>query len=178
MMLEDKVSVLEAVLFATGEPIDSSRISSACGVELSSVDTLVEMLNDRYEKCDSALRVLCLERSFQLATLPRYATYIRQALETKRATPLSMAAMEVLTVVAYNQPVSKTFVESIRGVDSSKIINSLVDKELLEEAGRLNIPGKPISYRTTENFLRCFQLNSLSELPSPPPDFGQISFDN
>ena len=95
----------------------------------------------------------------------------------KKNTPLSPAAMEVLTIVAYNQPVTKGFIEHVRGIDSSSVVNALVEKNLLEEAGRLDVPGKPIAYKTTSTFLRCFQLQSLDNLPAPPSNDGQVSFD-
>ena len=98
-------------------------------------------------------------------------------METKKAAPLSPAAMEVLTIIAYNQPVTKGFVEHIRGIDSSSVVNSLVEKNLLEEAGRLDVPGRPIAYRTTSTFLRCFQLGSIDDLPAIPNSDGQVSFD-
>lgn len=103
-----------------------------------------------------------------MCTHEKYAPQIRAALETKRATPLSNAAMEVLTIIAYNQPVSKSFVENVRGIDSSSVINNLVEKGLVEEAGRLDVPGKPIVYRTTSVFLRSFGLSSVAELPPLP----------
>ena len=103
-----------------------------------------------------------------MCTHPAYATVIQRAVETKKAAPLSAAAMEVLTIVAYNQPVSKSFVEHVRGVDSSSVVNTLVEKELLTEAGRLDVPGKPVAYATTPHFLRCFGLQSLDELPPLP----------
>jgi segregation and condensation protein B len=112
-----------------------------------------------------------------MAVKPDYIDYIRMALETKKNTPLSPAAMEVLTIVAYNQPVTKGFIEHIRGIDSSSVVNSLVEKNLLEEAGRLDVPGKPIAYKTTSTFLRCFQLSSLDNLPVLPSNDGQVSFD-
>ena len=99
-------------------------------------------------------------------------------MENKRATTLSPAAIEVLTIVAYNQPVTKSFIEHIRGIDSSSIVNSLVEKDLLEEAGRLDIPGRPISYKTTNTFLRCFKLSSIEELPPLPSHNDQVSFND
>ena len=100
-----------------------------------------------------------------MCTREEYAEYIRSAIEYKKQIPLSNAAMEALTVIAYNQPVTKGFVENVRGIDSSSVINSLVEKELLEESGRLDVPGRPVAYKTTENFLRCFGLSSLDDLP-------------
>ena len=97
-----------------------------------------------------------------------FKPYIREALGIRRGGNLSASSMEVLTVVAYNQPVTKGFIEHVRGIDSSSVVNTLVERELLEEAGRLEVPGKPVAYRTTENFLRCFELTSLGDLPPLP----------
>ena len=140
--------MLEAVLFASGEPVPVSRLAQACEVSESAVQTALQQLAAWYEKQKSAICV--------------------RAVETKKAAPLSAAAMEVLTIVAYNQPVSKSFVEHVRGVDSSSVVNTLVEKELLTEAGRLDVPGKPVAYATTPHFLRCFGLQSLDELPPLP----------
>ena len=109
-----------------------------------------------------------LENSAQFCTNPVYIEPVRGVLDLKRNTPLSQAAIEVLAVVAYNQPVTKAFVEQVRGVDCSGVIGSLMQKGLLEERGRLELPGRPLLYGTTDTFLRCFQLASLEELPPPP----------
>lgn len=160
--------MLEAVLFASGEPVPVSRLAQACEVSESAVQTALQQLAAWYEKQKSAICVQQLGDSWQMCTHPAYATVIQRAVETKKAAPLSAAAMEVLTIVAYNQPVSKSFVEHVRGVDSSSVVNTLVEKELLTEAGRLDVPGKPVVYATTPHFLRCFGLQSLDELPPLP----------
>ncbi len=177
MQIEDNISILEAILFASGEPVDKEKLSLASRVEEETVPKLINLLNDRYENNNSALTIIKLNNSYQLTTKVEYSDYIKSAMETKRAAPLSPAAMEVLTIIAYNQPVTKGFVEHIRGVDSSSIVNSLVEKFLLEEAGRLDVPGRPIAYRTTSTFLRCFQLSSLDDLPALPSHNNQVSFD-
>ena len=146
--------MLEAVLFASGEPVPVSRLAQACEVSESAVQTALQQLAAWYEKQKSAICVQQLGDSWQMCTHPAYATVIQRAVETKKAAPLSAAAMEVLTIVAYNQPVSKSFVEHVRGVDSSSVVNTLVEKELLTEAGRLDVPGKPVAYATTPHFLR------------------------
>lgn len=134
--------MLEAVLFASGEPVPVSRLAQACEVSESAVQTALQQLAAWYEKQKSAICVQQLGDSWQMCTHPAYATVIQRAVETKKAAPLSAAAMEVLTIVAYNQPVSKSFVEHVRGVDSSSVVNTLVEKELLTEAGRLDVPGQ------------------------------------
>ncbi len=177
MALNKEISIVEAILFAGGEPVEISRIAAASGMDTDTVVKIVQLINDRYETEESSMRVIRLEDSFQLCVLPEYIEYVRAAMETKKNTPLSSAAMEVLTIAAYNQPVTKGFIEHVRGVDSSSVVNALVEKNLLEEAGRLDVPGRPIAYRTTSTFLRCFQLSGLDDLPALPDSDGQVSFD-
>lgn len=161
-------SIAEAVLFACGEPVPSERIAEVLGIDARELPDIMDCLNKRYEEAGSVLRAKPLGKSWQLCTEKEFAPYIRAAMENKKSAPLSNAAMEVLTIVAYNQPVTKSFIEHVRGIDSSSVVNTLVERELLEEAGRLEIPGRPIAYRTTENFLRCFELSSLGDLPPLP----------
>lgn len=173
MEVKEKTAVIEAILFASGDPIELYRLSEASGVDAGTVPALIKALNDRYSDTGSAFCVKKLENSYQICTREEYAPAIRKALETRRNTPLSSASMEVLTVIAYNQPVSKSFVEKVRGIDSSSVINNLVEKGLVEEAGRLDIVGKPVVYRTTAVFLRTFGLSSISDLP----DIQQMSIE-
>lgn len=177
MKINEGIAVIEAILFAHGEPIEAEKLCAAAGIEEDTLTKLIQLLGDRYEAEESALTVMKLGNSYQLAVKADFIDYVRAALETKKNTPLSPAAMEVLTIIAYNQPVTKGFVEHIRGIDSSSVVNSLVEKNLLEEAGRLDVPGKPIAYRTTPAFLRCFQLTSIDDLPPLPNSEGQVSFD-
>ncbi|MDE7290127.1 MAG: SMC-Scp complex subunit ScpB [Oscillospiraceae bacterium] len=177
MKINEGIAVIEAILFAHGEPIEAEKLCAAAGIEEDTLIKLIQLLGDRYEAEESALTVMKLGNSYQLAVKADFIDYVRAALETKKNTPLSPAAMEVLTIIAYNQPVTKGFVEHIRGIDSSSVVNSLVEKNLLEEAGRLDVPGKPIAYRTTPAFLRCFQLTSIDDLPPLPNSEGQVSFD-
>lgn len=177
MQINEKTAVIEAILFASGDPVELDRIAEAADVEKDTVVKLINLLKDRYEETGSALEILKLGDSYQIATSEKYSDYIKSALETKKKTPLSPAAMEVLTIVAYNQPVTRGFIEQVRGVDSSGIVTSLVEKNLLVEAGRIDVPGKPIAYRTTDNFLRCFKMNSIHDLPPIPNMSDQIGFD-
>lgn len=177
MKINEGIAVIEAILFAHGEPIEAEKLCAAAGIEEDTLTKLIQLLGDRYEAEESALTVMKLGKSYQLAVKADFIDYVRAALETKKNTPLSPAAMEVLTIIAYNQPVSKGFVEHVRGIDSSSVVNSLVEKNLLEEAGRLDVPGKPIAYKTTSAFLRCFQLTSIDDLPPLPNPEGQVSFD-
>lgn len=165
MQLTEKAAAVEAILFASGDAVEEMRIAEAAKIEKADVSRLVKILNDRYDENLSALTVIHVDSKYQMCTRKEYADYIKAAMESRRQTPLSNAAMEALTIVAYNQPVTKAFVESVRGTDSSSVINSLVEKGLLDEDSRLNVPGRPISYKTNENFLRCFGLSSLDDLP-------------
>lgn len=175
MEIKEKLGAVEAILFASGEPIEIYRLSEASGVDAATLSSLIRLLNERYEDYGSGLCIKKLESSYQMCTREKFAPNVRLALETKRATPLSNAAMEVLTIIAYNQPVSKGFVENVRGVDSSSVVNNLVEKGLVEEAGRLDIPGKPIVYKTTAVFLRSFGLGSVAELPPLPNSEGILA---
>ncbi len=132
------------------------------------IENAVTVLQEKYNKPNSGVQLLRLGDSAQFCTNPVFIQPVREVLDLKRNTPLSQAAMEVLAVVAYNQPVTKAFVEQVRGVDCSGVISSLLQKDLLEERGRLELPGRPLLYGTTQTFLRCFQLSSLEELPPPP----------
>ena len=169
MEIKERLGAIEAILFASGEPVELYRLSEASGVDIGTLPSMIKLLNDRYDDNQSGITIKKLDSSYQMCTREKFAPQIRLALETKRNTPLSAAAMEALTIIAYNQPVSKGFVENVRGIDSSSVINNLVEKGLVEEAGRLDVPGKPIVYRTTPIFLRSFGLSSVAELP-PLPD--------
>ena len=170
-------AVIEAILFASGEPIEEEKLSEAAGITKQELDKAIETLRTKYEAENSALSLLKLENAYQLAAKEDYAPFIKAALEIKKNSVLSPAAMEALTIVAYNQPVTKGFVEQVRGVDSSGVVNSLVEKGLLTEAGRLDLPGRPIAYKTTDSFLRAFRLSSIKDLPELPEQKQQISFD-
>ena len=165
---EELKGKMEAILFAGGDAVALERIAQVLGTRVYVIEELVAELQEKYNTPQSGIYLLLLENSAQFCTNPAFIQPVRDALEVKRNTPLSQAAMEVLAVVAYNQPVTKAFVEQVRGVDCSGVIGSLVQKELLEERGRMELPGRPLLYGTTENFLRCFGLSSIEELPPPP----------
>jgi len=171
-------AVIEAILFASGEPMSISKLSAAVNAPKSEVSAALEQLRNRYEDEDCGLSLLRLDDSYQIAAKTRYADYIRTAAEIKRQTPLSAAAMEVLAIISYNQPVSKSFVEQVRGIDSGSVVNTLAERGLIEEAGRLDLPGRPIAYRTTDVFLRSFGLSRLSELPPLPGEEEQLTFNS
>ena len=164
---------IEAILFAGGEPVALDRIAQVLGVRTYAVEEILAVLKKKYNTRNSGIHLLVLGDAAQFCTNPAFIEPVRAALDLKRNTPLSQAAMEVLAVVAYNQPVTKAFVEQVRGVDCSGVVGSLVQKGLLEERGRLELPGRPLLYGTTENFLRCFQLSSIDQLPPPPGGDGE-----
>ena len=163
----------EAILFAGGEPVSLDRIAQVLGVRTPVIDSIVSALQEKYNTPSSGIQLMRLGDSAQCCTNPAYVEPVREVLDLKRGTPLSQAAMEVLAVVAYNQPVTKAFVEQVRGVDCSGVLSSLMQKDLLEERGRLELPGRPLLYGTTETFLRCFQLSSIEDLPPPPQRGGE-----
>ena len=162
------ISALEAVLFASGDPIGIERLSQVFEVKPEAIEKAAERLKARLEEANSGIELLRLDNSYQFATKTDYAEYIKKAFDLKRRTPLSSAAFEVLSVIAYNQPVTRAFVEQVRGVDCSGVITTLLEKELIEERGRLDLPGRPLLYGTTKNFLRCFGLSDLTDLPPLP----------
>ncbi len=177
MDINEITAVVEAILFAGGEPIEGGRLALAAGIEPVELGEVIAVLEKRYSCEDCGIELLHLEDCYQLATKQKFAENIKQAFEIKKNTALSAAAMEVLAICAYNQPVTKSFVEHIRGVDSSSTVNSLVEKGLLCEAGRLELPGRPIAYKTTDAFLRSFKISSISELPPIPEQAEQITID-
>lgn len=177
MEINNACGAIEAVLFASGDPVETVKIAQAVELEEELTYKLLQTMKDRYDQEGSGLLLVELEDSFQLCTKPEYAAAVKRAMEIRRNTPLSNAAMEVLAIIAYNQPVTRAFVEQVRGVDSSQTVLNLVEKGLVEEAGRLDVPGRPISYKTTQNFLRNFGMKSLEELPPLPDENGQLLLD-
>ena len=182
MNINNMVSALEAVLFAGGEPVSSARLCEVFEIDDETLLKLLKMLSNKLEDNNSGIKLLTLGDSYQLASRTEYAEYVRRAFEMRRKTPLSQAALEVLAVIAYNQPCTGSFVEQVRGVDCSGVVSTLVEKELIEERGRLELPGRPLLYGTTSTFLRSFSLSSLDKLPELPkdvaPDAKQLTFDD
>ena len=158
---------IEAILFAAGYPVRFDKLGEVLSLGVKDVKTMVKELAKKYEQTETpyGIQLLIYPTACQLCTREQYAPYIREALGIRRGGNLSASSMEVLAVVAYNQPVTRTFVDMVRGVDSSYAVNSLLDKGLIEAAGRLDAPGRPMLYVTTDKFLRVFGINSLDELP-------------
>lgn len=177
MKLNEGIAIIEAIMFACAEPISVEKLAAASGIDEETTAKLVDQLERRYNVSESGLRIIRINDGYQITTRVEYAPYIKEALECKRQTPLSQAAMETLAIVAYNQPVTKAFIEQVRGIDSGSVVNTLVERELLEEAGRLDLPGRPVTYRTSETFLRCFGIATLDELPPLPNQSGQLDFE-
>jgi segregation and condensation protein B len=157
--------IIEAILFAAGEPIEVSRLAMVLETDESDIIAAADALADELSFNRRGIRILKLENRYQMVSSGEMADYITKALETRKPPKLSASQLEALTIVAYYQPATKAMVEQIRGVDSSYSIGALLNKKLIEDAGRLNVPGRPILYRTTPDFLRTFAISSLEELP-------------
>lgn len=158
----------EAILFASGEPVEAVRIAEALELDTEVVTGALWELSRSLDERQSGICLLKLGSKYQLCSRVEYAQQVRSVLDIKKNTPLSPAAFEVLAVVAYNQPVTKAYIEQIRGVDCSGVVSTLCQRGLLEEKGRLDLPGRPLLYGTTPDFLRCFCLTSLADLPELP----------
>ena len=168
MEMKEIESAIEAILFASGEPIHVDRICLALDVDRQTVEKLLQKLMDHYAYERRGIRLLRIEDSWQLCSSPDYGDVVRKAFEIRKSAKLSQPALEVLTIIAYYQPTTRAYVDQIRGVDSAYTVGLLLDRKLIEECGRLQVPGRPRLYRTTKNFLRAFHLNSLDELPALP----------
>ncbi len=166
--LKNIEGAIEAILYAAGYPVKYEKLAEVLGLDVRNTKKLVSHMAESYndEKSKHGIALLCFDETCQFCTKEQYAPYIREALGIRRGGNLSASSMEVLAVVAYNQPVTRSFVDQVRGVDSSYAFNSLIDKALIEACGRLDAPGRPMLYVTTEKFLRVFGLRSLSELPA------------
>ena len=166
--LKNIEGAIEAILYAAGYPVKYTKIAEVLGLDLHNTKKMISHMAESYngEKSKRGISLLMFDETCQFCTKEPYAPYIREALGIRRGGNLSASSMEVLAIVAYNQPLTRTFVDQVRGVDSSYAVNSLIDKGLIESCGRLDAPGRPMLYVTTDKFLRVFGLNSLSELPA------------
>lgn len=174
MAVENVSAAIEAILFASGSSVEVSKLAQALEVSTKTINEHISQLINDYTSSKRGITIIKLDEAYQMVTVKEYAEYIRKVMDLRRNTPLSQAALEVLAVVAYNQPVTKAFVEQVRGVDCSGVLGSLTTKGLIEEKGRLELPGRPLLYGTTENFLRCFNIETLEQLP-PLPENDDVS---
>jgi segregation and condensation protein B len=170
MEIKDIESAIEGILFASGDPVSVERLCLALDLDRETVDRVCKQLSDYYSFERRGIRLLKLDSAYQLSSTPEHAEQIRRAFETRKPPQLSQPALEALSIVAYFQPVTRVYIDQIRGVDSSYTISLLLERGLIEECGRLAVPGRPIQYRTTRDFLRTFGLSSLDELPPLPSE--------
>ncbi|EDN00100.1 segregation and condensation protein B [Pseudoflavonifractor capillosus ATCC 29799] len=180
MEVKEIESAIEGILFAAGDPVGVERLCMALDLDRATVDNVCQRLADYYSYERRGVRLLRLENSYQLCSAPEHADCIRRAFESRRPARLSQPALEVLAIIAYYQPTTRAYVDQIRGVDSAYTVGLLLERDLIEECGRLAVPGRPILYRTTQTFLRSFGLSSLEELPELPsasPEDGQITME-
>ena len=159
-------AALEAILFACGGPVPFERLCDILGVNAEGLREAAAILKNKYsDDKENGIQLITVENAYQLCTKAYVAEYVKKALELRKAPPLSKASLEVLAIIAYNQPVTRSFIEMVRGVDSASIVASLVDKGLVAERGTLDAPGRPTLFGTTDTFLRCFGLESIDDLP-------------
>lgn len=166
-------AAVEGILFASGEPVHVDRICVALDLDRSTAERVLRRLMDYYAYERRGIRLLQMEESWQLCSAPDYADAIRKAFELRKPAKLSQPALEALTIVAYYQPTTRAYVDQIRGVDSGYTMSLLLERGLIEECGRLQVPGRPHLYRTTKQFLRAFHMNSLEDLPEMPELGGE-----
>ncbi len=164
------LAAIEAMLFASGDPVEPSRLSEVLDIDIENVIKMLGHLQASYDERNSGLRLIRIDGKYQLCTREEYSEQVRALLEIKKNTPLSQAAFEVLSIIAYYKNATRSRIEQIRGVDCSGSISNLIQKGLIEEKGRLDLPGRPLVYGTTDRFLRCFSLDSLDDLPEIPED--------
>lgn len=174
MINEKQIAVVEAVLFAAAEPIEYTKLATVLGMDDEQILLIMDALNKKYSAEDSGICLVQLDTKYQLCSKKEFVEAVRNVLDLKRNAPLSQAAFEVLAIIAYNQPITKPYIEQIRGVDCSGVVNTLCLRGLIEEKGRLEVPGRPVLYGTTADFLRCFSLKSLDELPELPEGDKEI----
>lgn len=174
MINAKQIAMVEAVLFAAAEPMEYAKLASVLGMDDEQILLIMDALNTKYNEDSSGICLLRLDTKYQLCSKKEYVDAVRNALDLKRNSPLSQAAFEVLAIIAYNQPITKPYIEQIRGVDCSGVVNTLCQRGLVEEKGRLDVPGRPVLYGTTSDFLRCFSLNSLDDLPDLPEGDKEI----
>ena len=180
MEVKELEAALEGILFAAGEPVGVERLCLSLETDRPTLDAVARQLMDRYRYERRGIRLIRLEDSWQMCSAPEHAPVIRRTLESRKPARLSQPALEVLAIIAYYQPATRAYVDQIRGVDSSYTVSLLLERDLIEECGRLAVPGRHIQYRTTQTFLRSFGLSNLDELPELPnttPEDGQLTLE-
>lgn len=182
-MNKDKIPyAIEGILFAAGEPVKSAKLAAVLEIEIEAVDEAVNLLKYEYDTNERGLMIIDIDDGYQICSRPEYYNYIQVILGDQRRQALSNAAMEALAIVAYKQPITRGQIEYIRGVNSDSAVNRLAERGLIEECGRLDAPGRPVLYRTTQGFLRCFGLSTPKDLPELDmsklsPEYEQIALD-
>ena len=156
---------IEGILFAAGEPVKAAKLAIVLDVGVDEIKKAVAELKEEYDENKRGFNIIDIMDGYQICSRPEYYAYIQEILGEQRNQPLSNAAMEALAIIAYKQPITRGQIEHIRGVNSDGCVNRLYERGLIDEAGRLDAPGRPILYVTTDTFLRCFGLSSPSELP-------------
>ena len=177
---EELVSCLEALLFASGKPVDIKTIEGILELEDNKVKEIAETLKNRLEQSNSGLQLVEINDGYQLATLEKFYPQVCSLLDNRPKPSLSQAAMEVLAIVAYNSRITRAEIEKIRGVNSDSALNKLLEYGLIEESGRIDAPGRPMSFKTSDEFLRLFGYKSLQDMPELPElreDDGQIQIE-
>ncbi|SCH08502.1 MULTISPECIES: SMC-Scp complex subunit ScpB [unclassified Romboutsia] len=179
MRREDIKHIIESVMFAYGEPISIKELNSIINEELSpkEIEYMLHSLKEEYKESNRGIQIIKLESKYQMCTNKKYADYIKKVLEPKRKKTLSQATLETLTIIAYKQPITKVEIEDIRGVKCDKVLQTLLENELIREAGRLNKIGKPIIYKTTDEFLKLINIERLEDLP-PIENYESIEIQN
>ena len=175
-MIKDKIPyAIEGILFAAGEPVKAAKLAAVLETDIETVEEAVKLLRYNYDTEERGMTIIDIDDGYQLCSRPDYYNYIQLILGEQRRQALSNAAMEALAIIAYKQPITKGQVEYIRGVNSDGAVNRLTERGLIEECGRLDAPGRPILYRTTQNFLRCFGISTPKDLP--PLDMSQFGIE-
>lgn len=168
MERQELISLLEAMLFANGKPLSIKNIHEIIEIDEKEIEEALEILKEQLIERKSGIQLLKVNESYQLATLEKYYSYICKMLDNRPKPTLSQAAFEVLSIIAYNQNVTRAEMERIRGVSSDSALNKLLEYNLVEEAGKMDAPGRPMMYKTSDEFLKMFGYNSLKDLPDLP----------
>jgi len=166
MKIKEMKSIIESLLFVSGELLPLSKIADVLEIDKSTAEKLMNAIMDEYNTSEHGIHIMKIDNGYQLCSNPENFSYVTRLIEVKKPQPMSNALLEVLSIIAYNQPITKSTIGEIRGVASDYLVNKLIERDLVRECGRLNAPGKPILFKTTEEFLKQFGLSSLSELPN------------